>query len=384
MEERTLALGEVAWDVLHRVLRELLSRKPGGHLLEGRLDRLVLRLPLVVSGPDAGPEAFSRELVAALDALLDDAIQHAAAFRPGHAFCHRCGAAPCEHSEPPSARHVFVGYAPTGMPRWEDFAQRCLELGHPEVDRLFVDPPAFVTLLGDRRSLDAQLLEAFRRERTFDLLGQVTAGFFSVRSREGEGRGVLAVSFQVAASRGRHGGIRLGLNVLGRTPQGQSLDLLWERQDEIPWRSAVRWAQAALRTLEGPRRQEGPVLEGRVQGILRGLARRLERERRARSRRTVHAEHRHLSGERPTRQAFEDATGVQPESVLFDERHGTLVVPGERGRTHFYTPEGRLVSSVRYSREAIERKRKAGIWREAARDLAEGLIEKIAGDSIEG
>ena len=52
---------------------------------------------------------------------------HAAVFRPGHAYCHRCKGAMCEHSEPPSSRHVFVGYAPTGAPRWTDFAQWCLD-----------------------------------------------------------------------------------------------------------------------------------------------------------------------------------------------------------------------------------------------------------------
>jgi hypothetical protein len=38
-------------------------------------------------------------------------------------------------------------------------------------------------------------------------------------------------------------------------------------------------------------------------------------------------------------------------------------VLGERGRTHFFGPDGRLVSSVRYSRDAIERKRRQGLWR---------------------
>lgn len=378
MEERTHALGEIAWDVLHRILRELLARKPGGHLLEGRLDRLELRLPLDLSGSGAGPQAFAQDLVASLDAILDDAIQHAAAFRPGHAFCHRCGAATCEHSQPPSARHVFVGYAATGTPRWEDFAQRCLDLGYPDVDRLFEEPPAFITVASDGHGLGGQLLEAFRHERAFDLLGQVAAGFFPVRTLDGEGRGVLALSFQIAASRPRRGGLTLGLNVLGRTPQGQPLDLLWERQDEIPWRAPVLWAQAALRTLEGRRRREPALLEARVGGILRGLARRLERERRARSRRTDHAHQRHRSGERPTRQAFEDARTIRPDEVLVDERHGTLVVPGQRGRIHFFSPDGRLVSSVRYSREAIERKRKSGAWKAADPGAARAMIEALA------
>jgi hypothetical protein len=60
-----------------------------------------------------------------------------------------------------------------------------------------------------------------------------------------------------------------------------------------------------------------------------------------------------------------------------DESNGTLVVPGDRGRTHFFTPEGRHVSSVRYSREAIERKRKLGQWREVEGTEAQALLEKL-------
>jgi hypothetical protein len=44
---------------------------------------------------------------------------------------------------------------------------------------------------------------------------------------------------------------------------------------------------------------------------------------------------------------------------------------------HFYTPEGKLVSSVHYSREAIERKRKLGIWREASASEAAAFASRL-------
>jgi len=389
MEDRVKALGEIAADVLQRMAREMLSRKAGGHLVEASLRALDLSLPLELRGPGADPAAVACALAAELDRVIDDAILEAALFRPAHAFCHRCGAATCEHSEPPSARHVFVGYAPTGTPRWEDFAQVCLDLRHPEVDRLYEDPPAFVTLVDDAAALRSRLLGAFEAP-AYELLGQVRAGFFPIRTREGEGRGVLAVTFQAAGARGRSGRLRLGLNILGRMPGGGPLDLLWERGREVPWSRAVRWAQAALATVERGRRRGTPGdrsredLERRVDGILRGLARRLERDHRSRSRRTLHAEERHLSGERPTRKALDDIRGANAEEILFDERNGTLVVPGERGRVHFFTPEGRLVSSVRYSRDAIERKRKLGLWRGASRPEAEALLIVLRGAAPAG
>ena len=380
-------LGEIAWDVLARMVRELLARRPGGHLIEARLDELELSLRLPLRGPGADPASFSEELRAALEQMLDDAIEHAATFRPGHAWCHRCGVAACEHARVPSARHVFVGYGPTGLPRWEDFAQHCLDVKHPDVDRLYRVPPALLTVVHDARTLRGGLLDAFEGARV-RLLGQVVAGFYRVPAREEEGRGVVAVSFQAMGTRSRGGGLRLGLNVLGRSPGGGDLDMLWERQAELPWRRAVRWAQAALATVEGQVRRRGrrPVptggeeLEERVGAILRGLARRMERDSRARGRRTSHAELRHESGDRPTRQAVEDARVAAPDAVLADDRTGALVILGDRGRTHFFSLEGRLISSVRYSREAIERKRAQGLWRPAPQAAAAALLQHLAGE----
>jgi hypothetical protein len=107
---------------------------------------------------------------------------------------------------------------------------------------------------------------------------------------------------------------------------------------------------------------------------MHGLARRLAREHRSRGRRTRHAEFRHLSGKRPTRKALDDIRNAGEESFMVDERSGAVVVLGGRGRTHFFTAEGRLVSSVRYSREEIGRKIKLGKWRVAAPVEREGLL----------
>jgi len=116
-------------------------------------------------------------------------------------------------------------------------------------------------------------------------------------------------------------------------------------------------------------------------GILNGLARRLEQDLRGRSRRTAHADRRHQDGDRPTRKALDDTRQTRSNGLLLvDERSGALVILGERGRTHFFTPEGRLVSSVRYSREAIERKRQAGLWRSAGDEEARDFRARLQQD----
>lgn len=399
MGDRTRALGHAAWSALQSMVREILRRKPGGHLIESRLPEIDLRLPLVLEGRSTSPESFAADLAAAIEQQIDDAIEEAGAFLPGHAFCHRCEAATCEHSRPPSSRHVFLGYAPTGAPRWMEFGQYALEARHPDFDRLWEANPAFITVLMDRADLHGAMLGAFRNDDRV-VLGQVVAGFFTLPPRPGEGRAVLALSLQAVASRTTGGRRRLGLNILGTAPGGEDLAILWEWQSDLPWRRAVRWAQAALVTVarearNGRRPRPSPAgdpggsreaeesLERRVMGILQGLARRLEQDVRGRGRRTAHAGERHEGGERPTRKAIDDIRGAGPEAFLRDERAGTVVVLGDRGRTHFLTPEGRLVSSVRYSREAIDKKRHLGLWQPLGRSEAEAARAaalKVGGD----
>ena len=382
MADSTEKWAEEAIAAIERLTRELLSRREGAHLIENELDRLVLDIELSLRDGTRREKAV--ELRRQIDELLDDAVQHAAVFRPGQAYCHRCAEAECEHSAPPSSRHVFVGYAPTGAPRWVDFAQRCLDLRHPEVDRLYDEPPAFLALVHTAEELHGGLLRAFDNG-TYALLGQVTAGFFSIPSRAHEGRGVVALSIQAALSHTRRGHPRVGLNLLARGPGGAGLDLIWERQNELPWRRSVRWAQAAVATLGRARRHDKRTraeLETRVGGILAGLGRRLERDNRARSRRTRHAQKRHQSGRRPTRKAIEDARDAPDEAFMHDTRSGVLVVLGDRGRTHFFAPEGKLVSSVRYSPGAIAKKVKLKRWQPATAEQRETLRRALGGASI--
>jgi hypothetical protein len=360
---------ETVQQALQRLVRSRIARKSGGHLLDLSSRPLDLPLRLRLDPPLDG-SAFSGQLLESIDGWIDDAISRAAAFRPGHAWCHRCASVACEHSRPATSRLVFAGYTATGLPCWEDFAQFCLDRKHPEVDRLYRDPPAFLTVVQGRDEISGRMLEAFE-DGSYELLGQLLAGFFYVHARSDAGRGVLALTIQVAASRGRSGDRRLGLNLLGCAPSGAELESLWDGRNDLPWRKGIRWAQAALLTL-APQNGRRPSalrraeLEHRVHGILQGLARRLEQHRRATGRRTRHAEERHDSGQRPTRKAIDDARRLAVDSLFVDERAGTLVVLGERGRTHFFTADGRLVSSVRYTREAIERKLRTRLWRPAS------------------
>ncbi|MGD8375433.1 MAG: hypothetical protein PVF68_04770 [Acidobacteriota bacterium] len=366
---------------LHRRVVETVRRRvqgsPGGHLIEDRLGTLELSLEIDLRDPQAGEEAVEAALEEAVARFVDEAIEAAAAFRPGRAFCHRCESADCAHARPGGSREVFAGYGPTGMPRWRDFGQLCLEQHHPEVDRLYDERrPQVIALALDGAVLKGELMPEFHRAaRVHDVVGQICAGLFRLPDL-GE---PLALTFQAVVSRRRRGGRRVGLNLIGGGP-GTEGRLAAVRPEAKPWRAAVLWAQARLDALgrrSGRGRLPGAAFDARVRGVLQGLSRRIERDLRGRGRRTRHAEQRHRSGDRPTRKAVEDLRTAPDGSILIDGGHGTRVVLGERGRTHFFAGAGRLVSSVKYPREAIEKRLRTGQWRPATAEEIRRLRETV-------
>ena len=96
MNNRAQAQGEVIYDALRRLVRRLLARKTGGHLVDASLEELDLNLNVALRGQRAEAETFARELETTIEAQIDEAIEQAAAFRPGHSYCHRCSGSTCQ------------------------------------------------------------------------------------------------------------------------------------------------------------------------------------------------------------------------------------------------------------------------------------------------
>ena len=360
-----------ALEALSRAAGEQISKHPLGHLANGR-GHLELTLRVPIPPGDGISSQVVEQARASLQGELEGWLAHRAAFRPGRVFCPRCASADCEHSAPASSRLVFAGYGPTGIPRFLDFGQWLLERQHPQIERLFRKPPRMLTDLVSGSELNRQLLEVFR-ERKIDhrIHGQVTAGWFPIPRADGT-PGVLALTFQVlsTAYRGRNkrGWRRLGLNVIGAGPEGEPLGELYERLGSIRWTPAVRWSQSALDSIErsqGHKSSSPEQLSERIEGVLGGIARRLEHHRRSRDRRTGHAQQHHQEGDRPIRMALTDLARAGAESILADARRKTLIVLGEHGRAHVFNSAGKLVTSIRYSPESIDRKKKKELWRPA-------------------
>lgn len=377
--------------LLNDEVRERLERHPLGHLVAGRGERVDVRLAVPTALREGTLEQAARAAEESVQNAVQSLLAHGARFQPGRVFCLRCQSASCEHSVPTGSRQVFTGYGGTGVPRFADLGQWLLQRRDPRVDLLYRGTPQLVATVSPGSELTGELLSTFQQqEPAYRLHGQVAAGWYPVPAGVAGGNGhrePVAVSFQVISSRSRGGRRRFGLNVIGVGPGGEPLEHIWDRVGEIPWGDPVRWAQSVLsgieHQLERSPRTPPQVVDQRIEGLVDGLARRLEKGWRGKERRTQHAEVRHREGDRPTRMALADLARATPENLLFDTRRDTLVVVGDRGRAHVFNREGKLVTSIRYNPAIIEKRRQNGMWRLAAREEVEGIRQRLAaeGDS---
>ena len=370
----------LAIQLLARELRERLLRHPSARRLNGRDSvELRVRLPILDQG-DWVAEA-RQETSQAIDEALGRLLLHRSVFRTGRVYCLRCASADCNHSVPSLPTEIFAGYSPSGVPRFQDLGQWLLERRDPKVDHVYRTPPGLVAHLTTGHQLLEHLLPAFRdADSGYHIHGQVAVGWYMFPTENGHASPV-ALTFQVVSTRPQKGRRRFGLNLIGVGPDSEPLENLFDRIGEIPWLEASRWAHSILRDVErSAARKKGAnaeLIEKRLAGMLTGLARRLEHQRRARDRKTHHGHTRHRERSRPTAMAFADLDKAKDEGVLFDTRRETLVVLGDRGRAHVFNQSGRLVTSIRYSPAAIEKRCKRGLWKAATHDQIGALRKQV-------
>lgn len=379
-----------ALELLTEAARERLRRHPQGHLANGPRERLEITVPLPLSAADRSSVAYSAdELQEAIARAVEGLIHHRAAFRPGRVYCLRCESAECEHAALPSPRAVFAGYGPSGVPRFVDFAQWLVERRDPRAGDLYQRSGHVIAIPCSEDELLSQLLAVYRdRTAGYRLHGQVCAGFYRVADRRGHGV-PIAVTFQVVSSRPQGNRRRYSLNVLALGPEEEPVEHLFDRLGESPWQAEVRWAATVLSSIERSVTKRGRQRKAkdaevkadrRIAGLLDALARRLEKGKRARERRTQHAEERHTQGDRPTRMALADLAQAKDEDILLDTQRRTFVVLGDRGRSHIFNRQGKLVTSIRYSTDAIDRRREKGRWKQLPRDEARALRAMVEGE----
>ncbi len=305
------------------------------------------------------------------------------AFQYGRVYCYRCESSGCEHSIPPRSTCVFGGYSSTGLPEWPELSQVMIELQHPNADQVF-EPgfrELFISHIGAEELKRRQLNVFGRHSKTFDILGQVVAGFFRVLP-PGEGVTVtdrVAFTLQGVESRRADGSPRVDLNVLGRLEDGSPAIDGFDGPYQLRIYDIIMDARQRIANLTPPRRPHLPAPRQPrlrhdtifvVNDVLREVARSLQHIGRQRERRTEHAETRRIES-RPAPPAVVDALAAPDDHVLFDEPKQTVVVIGPRSRVHVFSLEGRHVTSMQFEPEAIRNRLRRRRWRKLTPDEAE-------------
>ncbi|MDY0058178.1 MAG: hypothetical protein RBU45_00065 [Myxococcota bacterium] len=372
-------------------LARLLSRDPAvctdGPPLDGHLE-LQLRLDLL-GGGEASREPLAAQVLAQVETALRRASRHLPSLQAGEAWCFLCRRPGCPHAQPPDRQTVFAGYNPTGTPRWEPFAGRCLSLVPERADRLFGPHAETLALVhrGDR--LCRELLPEFGRASLgLVLLAQLDLGFFDL------GRERICASFQALRVHPQGGRPRLLLHPVGLRPR--ELEVEPEELgglDPLPLRDLLRASHERLQGLllkeaGGPPRDEpSAALADLAEGVLNKLKGGLERMFRQRERRTRHAGERSQEPGRPVEQALRDATAVAAGDLLCDAHRRTLIVLGPRGRAHVFSATAQLVTSLKLDRDAVRRRMDRERWRTAdASELAafrQALAARLPGGERE-
>lgn len=346
-----------------------------------------LSLTLEVSPASSWALEFRPPLTDQIVDVLEETEAQPGAFQPGHVYCFRCRSSGCEHSVPPGPTFVFQHYSPTGIPTWCELVQILLDEHDPRAEDLFAVPPRVVTrVLTGHQLRKAQLTTFGRASRTYAILGQVVAGYYSLPC-SGLVAGPVsrfAITLQAVETRAADGAFALRLNVV----PGIMHDVAWAEWLSRPDQSLVRRQLAAtgraLETLErkarAARMASGSgamrdVLQS-IPSLLRTLARSLERSDRARLRRTRHALER--SAERPIAKALQDAREAPPERLFVDEKRATWVVAGSSGRTHIFNEDGRHITSFFLAPGALEFRLRTNRWRSMTPDEATRFRHRMA------
>ncbi len=300
--------------------------------------------------------------------------EHAAGlegFRRGRIYCYWCGRSDCEHAFPPRPTAVFSGYSSTGIPLWHDFVQTLIDAGDERVDRLFARPRRPIALVQSGRELKRELLHAFgRSSKTYDVLGQVVAGYFNAGRRYEPGREHeqdYAVTLQIVESRTRRGRFRLDINVVRTLPDPAADGPGADRDPALA--AALRYAEGRVKeierkVLEASGSEARTRILGEIPKILRRTAAILDRTDRQSRRRTRHRDERGESRAQ-VHKAHEDLLAARPGEIFYDEYRRTLIVLGDRHRVHAFAPDGRHVTTFTMQRESIDRRLRTRRWRPA-------------------
>ncbi len=373
MEEIALRISDLA--------RRIFLSRPYSRDVVRSLPPVDLRWSLDFRGRAEEDRAAGRRALEELTRHIDDAILGHAAFRPGRVYCFFCESSDCEHAAPRTPRDVFAGFGQTGQPEWRPFLDLAIDRRLEGVDRLSEGSSRPIQLLMEKAELVGDRLEAFSRgDRAYDLRGQLTLGYF----HQSNGNGCserFAVTLQLVRSSTRSRAVRLGLNVLGRLPDGRDVRELLDGPRDLTFLDLVHDAGGRLARINQDLKRRRPKeridrAAEAADKLLKDMAQGFGRRRRRRIWRTEHARERAREKERPTGMARSDLASAKPDRSFRDRRDRTFIVLGPKGRVHVFSDEGLHVTSLQLDRKSIDARIDKKRWRPLEPDEFRRVLER--------
>lgn len=325
-------------------------------LSQPRFMDIQLRVPLDLDRDGNKAAAAAAEQIVA---RVREVREHDRALVPGAVYCYFTESADAQSSRPSEPRQVFDGYTSTGRPSFSDFVTMAIERKDADIDALLAGEDVIITHVSMGRILrTAQLAEFGKGSPVYRILGQVDAGLFPLMGSNKK----AAFSFQLLRGTTLEGKPRLRVHPVGAA---DVLDLADPHVATLLMRFQRKLDEESLRLAGKQASGEEVDEEEFVLPQLQELAKQLRGRARRQGRRTQHADERSAEGQRPTAKAWEDAERALDDQLVMDDREGTVVVLGPRGRVHVFTPDARHVTSLMMQGGSIAKRRQEHRWRAA-------------------
>lgn len=348
-------------DALRGLIRDYIAEKYPLLMERGETLPLNLRVDLIPGEP--GELYFMPDLRRQLSVQLAETAAPPAAFREGWVFDFQAGTNESPLCRPPSSIAVFAGFDNMGRPKWQEYTQVLLDAKDPEVERLRHKTASLVARVRMGKELkEEQLGSHGRASKDFSLLGQLTAGWFSLPPAFAKiaGDERLAITFQIVETRIK-GDFGLKLNTLAGGLLPMELDDLFQ---ESGFRNV---AKARARTVDEIASMEGRARAAlaakntsEFQGVMRGVPKLLNR-----FKGWLENDKPRTGAQRPPPDPSlwkEDALEAGVDEVFFDAVRSSWLLLGSRGKAHVFTENGRHVTSFALTPDLIEKRIVSERW----------------------
>lgn len=364
---------------MEELARGLFMSRPYARDVVRSLPPFELKAKLGFRGRNEGQREEMNQVLSDLERHIDDSIASNAAFRPGVVYSFFSESADPATGAPQSPRDVFAGYTETGVPKFLSMLDFGIEKQDPGVEHLAQENGPVVVIKSGRDELVEDRLPDFeRRNRAYDIRGQVVLGHFKQQTENGSER--FAVTVQIVRSSTRSRSVRLGLNIIGLLPNGEPAHKLVLERPEHPLSVLMFHADRALARINQELKKL-PVGKRLAHAascadvLLAEMTLGQERHIRRENWRTGHATKRAEKGDRPTGCARADLGRARLDQVLLDLSAKTFVILGPKGRIHVFNDGGKHVTSLQLEKRAIEQRMLKKRWRVLSPEDAQGVLD---------